>query len=293
MEAIWPGSSSFAAGETPYGFYDSDTAFSGSGNHNVDKFADWAAKRLGYPITDIELQGDQMYACFEESVTEYSALVNQYNIKENISSLQGAPTSSNFTHTVVSDLGRAIAVSETYGQEVGVGGNIDWKQGYITTEKAGGTVKRKSGGGLGLALACDFRIGSNNAKMAASYSGMGLSPDGGTTWLLPRLVGVQISRKFFLENLIWSAQQSHDYGAIDELVDADNLISRSCEIARKCSSWGMHSKEATKHLLDVQSVNDFETHLKHESTLIEAAGTTDDFKEGVSAFLEKRKPNFD
>ena len=55
----------------------------------------------------------------------------------------------------------------------------------------------------------------------------------------------------------------------------------------------MHSKEATKHLLDVQSVNDFETHLMHERTLIEAAGTTNDFKEGVSAFLEKRKPKFD
>jgi len=150
-----------------------------------------------------------------------------------------------------------------------------------------------AGGGLGLALACDFRIGSNNAKMAASYSGMGLSPDGGTTWLLPRLVGVQKSRKFFLENSIWSAQQAVDYGAIDELVEPDKLIERSCEVAQKCSSWGMHSKEATKHLLDVQSVNDFETHLMHERTLIEAAGTTNDFKEGVSAFLEKRKPKFD
>tara|TARA_B100000900_G_scaffold102291_1_gene84765 strand:+ start:21486 stop:22268 length:783 start_codon:yes stop_codon:yes gene_type:complete len=150
-----------------------------------------------------------------------------------------------------------------------------------------------AGGGLGLALACDFRIGSNDAKMAASYSGMGLSPDGGTTWLLPRLVGVQRSRKFFLENSIWSANQAHDFGAIDELVESSKLIERCREIAKKCSSWGTHSKEATKHLLDVQSVNDFETHLKHERTLIEAAGTTNDFKEGVSAFLDKRKPKFE
>ena len=57
-----------------------------------------------------------------------------------------------------------------------------------------------AGGGLGLALACDLRIGSHSAKMAASYSGMGLSPDGGTTWLLPRLVGDQIARRFFFEN---------------------------------------------------------------------------------------------
>ncbi len=150
-----------------------------------------------------------------------------------------------------------------------------------------------AGGGLGLALACDIRIASKEAKMAASYSGMGLSPDGGTTWLLPRLVGSQISRKFFFENQIWTAEECLKYGAVDQLVDESILISTSIEVARKWSSWGNHTKEATKHLLDVQSNHDFETHLKHERTLIEAAGTTDAFKEGVNAFIEKRKPNFD
>ena len=150
-----------------------------------------------------------------------------------------------------------------------------------------------AGGGLGLALACDVRIATSEAKIAASYSGMGLSPDGGTTWLLPRLVGTQNSRKFFFENSIWNAQQSLDYGAIDELVESSELLSRATEVAKLWSSWGPHTKEATKHLLDVQTHHDFETHLKHERTLIEAAGTTDAFKEGVAAFLEKRKPNFD
>ena len=150
-----------------------------------------------------------------------------------------------------------------------------------------------AGGGLGLALACDVRIATSDAKIAASYSGMGLSPDGGTTWLLPRLVGTQNSRKFFFENSIWNAQQSLDYGAIDELVESSELLSRATEVAKLWSSWGQHTKEATKHLLDVQTHHDFETHLKHERTLIEAAGTTDAFKEGVAAFLEKRKPNFD
>ena len=150
-----------------------------------------------------------------------------------------------------------------------------------------------AGGGLGLALACDVRIATSEAKIAASYSGMGLSPDGGTTWLLPRLVGTQNSRKFFFENSIWNAQQSLDYGAIDELVESSELLSRATEVAKLWSSWGPHTKEATKHLLAVQTHHDFETHLKHERTLIEAAGTTDAFKEGVAAFLEKRKPNFD
>ena len=150
-----------------------------------------------------------------------------------------------------------------------------------------------AGGGLGLALACDVRIGAMTAKMAASYAGMGLSPDGGTTWLLPRLVGVQVARRFFFENEVWSAERSLELGAIDVLVDEETLLEAATEAAIKWSQWGNHTKEATKHLLDVQSVQDFETHLKHKRTLIEAAGTTKAFKEGVKAFLEKRPPNLE
>ena len=129
-QPIWPGSGSYSdATNTPFSFYTDDTTYV---THSVQT-AEWCAKRLGYPIMDVELQGEQMYACFEEAVTEYSSIVNQYNIKENMLKLQGAPTSSNFTHTVVSDLGRAITVSEAYGAEVGVGGQVDWKTGYVET----------------------------------------------------------------------------------------------------------------------------------------------------------------
>ena len=150
-----------------------------------------------------------------------------------------------------------------------------------------------AGGGLGLALACDARVASANAKIAASYSGIGLSPDGGTTWLLPRLCGEQVARRFFFENQVWNAEEALAKGVIHEIVDEEILIEKAIEVANTWSQWGSHTKEATKHLLLVQNVNDFETHLKHERTLIEAAGTTEAFKEGVSAFLEKRKPNFD
>tara|TARA_Y100001938_G_scaffold25188_1_gene33411 strand:+ start:465 stop:1616 length:1152 start_codon:yes stop_codon:yes gene_type:complete len=132
MESIWPGSSSFAVGETPYGFYDSDTEFSGSGNHSVDKFADWAAKRLGYPIVAVELQEEQFYACYEEAITEYSAQVNQFNIRDNMLALQGQTTGSNITHTKVTPtFGRAVELAEQYGTEAGVGGTIDFKTGSI------------------------------------------------------------------------------------------------------------------------------------------------------------------
>ena len=116
-----------------------------------------------------------------------------------------------------------------------------------------------AGGGLGLALACDARIASPKAKLAASYASIGLSPDGGTTWLLPRLVGEQRSRQFFFENQIWNAEESANAGAIDEVVNEDELINRSIEIATNWSQWGNHFREATKHLLHVQTLNDFET----------------------------------
>jgi len=147
-----------------------------------------------------------------------------------------------------------------------------------------------AGGGLGLALACDARIGTENTKIAASYAGIGLSPDGGTTWLLPRLVGEQSARRFFFENQIWNATESLNYGAIDEIVADESLIDRAVEIANHWSKWGDHTKEATKHLLLSQNVNDFETHMKHERTLIEAAGLTDEFKQGVEKFLARRNP---
>ena len=138
MEAIWPGSSSFSVGHTPYGFYDSDTEFSGSGNHSVDRFSDWAAKRLGYPIVAIEMPTGSFYAGYEEAITEYSAQVNQFNIKDNILSLQGQETGSGATKTdlthrkLTSTLGRNIQLAEQYGTEAGVGGTVAYKTGSIT-----------------------------------------------------------------------------------------------------------------------------------------------------------------
>ena len=137
MESIWPGSSSFSSGHTPYGFYDSDTHFSGSSAHSVDNFADWAAKRLGYPIVAVELQDVQFYTCYEEAITEYSAQINQFNIKDNILSLQGQETGSgadktNLTHRKVTPtIGRNIQLAEQYGTEAGVGGTVNWKTGSI------------------------------------------------------------------------------------------------------------------------------------------------------------------
>ena len=132
MEAIWPGSGSAittASDSTPFGLYDSDTTFQSDG----PKFAKWCAQRLGYPITAVEMQDVQFYTCFEESISEYSSQVNQFNIRENLLSLRGQVTGSNVTHkNVTPNLAGNIRIAEQYGTEAGVGGTVDFKSGSIS-----------------------------------------------------------------------------------------------------------------------------------------------------------------
>ena len=141
QEVIWPGSSSFSSGQTPFGLYDSDSTFSS----DIDKFADWCARRLGYPIMDIELQDTQFYACLEESVSEYGAQVNQFNIRDNLFHLKGQSTSSNFTHRRVKPtLGESIFISEEYGSEALVGGTTEVKRTAVTVNSGSQTYDLNS-----------------------------------------------------------------------------------------------------------------------------------------------------
>ena len=125
---IWPGSSSFFAGDTPFGFYDTDTEFQSS----ADQVATWCALRLGYPIVDIELQAVNFFTAFEEAVTTYAQYVYQYKIIENIGTLEGSiGTASLNDQYVQPNMGNTIAIAEQYGTEAGSGGNITYKTGSI------------------------------------------------------------------------------------------------------------------------------------------------------------------
>ena len=139
QEAIWPGSGSAIhqdSGSTPFGLYDTDSTFQTDG----PKFATWCAQRLGYPITEVELQDTQFYACFEESVSEYSAQVNQFNIRDNLLSLKGQATSSNFTHKRVKPtLSENIFIAEDYGSEALVGGTTEIKRTAVSVNSGSQT----------------------------------------------------------------------------------------------------------------------------------------------------------
>ena len=120
---IWPGSSSFTTGSTPFGFFDTDSAF----QTDADNVADWCAKRLGYPLVDIELQAGNFYACFEEAISEYSNHVNQFNIQQNMLSIMGTPTASNLTQRNIStNMGGLVQLGTEYGSETFTNGNVNF-----------------------------------------------------------------------------------------------------------------------------------------------------------------------
>ncbi len=149
-----------------------------------------------------------------------------------------------------------------------------------------------AGGGLGLALACDVRIASTEARLASAFFRLGLSPDGGTTWLLPRLVGVQRARHFLFNDETWDASTALDVGAVDEVVESGDLLPRAIRVAMDWGKWADNSKKSTKQLLDSQSSTFFETQLEFERMLITQSSMTAEFVEGVNAFREKRTPDF-
>jgi hypothetical protein len=126
---IWPGSSSFQPGETPFGFYDNDPQF----QTDIDKFAVFASRRLGYPLVEIELQDLNFYAAFEEAITTYGNEMYAYQVAENLLSFQGAPTNIEVgnNNLVQENLANIVLLSNQYGTEAGVGGTIPYHTGSI------------------------------------------------------------------------------------------------------------------------------------------------------------------
>ena len=125
---IYDGSPGPISGSTPFGFYDNDLQFQSDG----PKVANYVARKLGYPVLDVELNDLNIYACFEEAVSVYAEELYQLKIKDNYLSLEGQPTSSLLNTTVVSpNLTNLVNIAETYGQVAGVGGFVSWKSGSL------------------------------------------------------------------------------------------------------------------------------------------------------------------
>lgn len=121
---IYPGSSSFQPGQTPFGFYDDDPQFQA----DADKFSLFASRRLGYPIVDIELQDLNFFTAFEEAITTYGNELYAHTAQENLLSFQGSPTNIAPANNqlIQPNLGALVRLSDQYGTEAGVGGTVTW-----------------------------------------------------------------------------------------------------------------------------------------------------------------------
>ena len=125
---IYDGNPGPISGSTPFGFYDNDPEYQQDG----PKVANYCARKLGYPVLDVEINDLNIYACFEEAVSIYAEELYQLKIKDNYLTLEGQPTSSLLNNTVVSpNLTNLLNISETYGQPAGVGGFVSWRSGSI------------------------------------------------------------------------------------------------------------------------------------------------------------------
>jgi len=125
---IYPGSSSFFPGCTPFGFYDNDYQF----QMDADRVTTFCARRLGWPIMEVELQDLNFYTAFEEAITTYGNELYSFQLRDNLLNVIGAPTSSNMNHAIVTPtMANIVRLSQQYASEAGVGGNINWYSGSI------------------------------------------------------------------------------------------------------------------------------------------------------------------
>jgi hypothetical protein len=126
---IYPGSSSFFPGDTPFGFYDQQVDF----QTDADRVVTYCARRLGYPIMDVELQDLNFYTAFEEAVTTYGNELYAFKVRDNYLSIEGSLTSSNLNHELITpNFASVVRYTEQYGEEAGTGGNTTWYSGSIT-----------------------------------------------------------------------------------------------------------------------------------------------------------------
>ena len=134
LNYVYEDPSSFVSGQTPYGTYDADATF----QTDVVSVTKWVAKRLGYPVLQLEIPSGSIYACFEESISEYSQHINNYNIKNWMWEQYGEKSrisgslSTGSLNPITPSLGPSIGLSEKYGQLVNMEENFDLKKGYVT-----------------------------------------------------------------------------------------------------------------------------------------------------------------
>ncbi len=149
-----------------------------------------------------------------------------------------------------------------------------------------------AGAGANIALACDIVIAGRSASFIESFAKLGLIPDSGGTWILPRLVGMARAKGLAMLGPKVSAEQAEAWGMIWQVVDDEELMSTALGLAEQMATQPTRGFAFTKQAFAASAANTLATQLELERDLMRAAGRTHDYQEGVKAFLEKRTPTY-
>jgi 2-(1,2-epoxy-1,2-dihydrophenyl)acetyl-CoA isomerase len=144
-----------------------------------------------------------------------------------------------------------------------------------------------AGGGFSLALGADFRVAARSASFMSAYLAAGITPDGGLTWLLPRVVGRQVAARLILRGDHMGAEEALACGLVDQIVDDDQLMDAALALATKLADWPGEAAGAAKRLLDTSWTATFEAHLEEERASLVSLGRTAAHREALARFLRR------
>jgi 2-(1,2-epoxy-1,2-dihydrophenyl)acetyl-CoA isomerase len=188
---------------------------------------------------------------------------------------------------------------------IAAGGNVNAYLSELTTDLHAGLMHlarahapvvaavqgTAAGAGLGLVLAADLAIAGKGAKFTAAYTAVGLTPDAGTTFLLPRAVGHKRAMEMFVTNRVLDAQLALEWGLVNQIVEDAELADTAAALAARLAAGPAGAYGAVKRLL-AESEPGWEAQLAREGRSIAERAETPEGREGIAAFLEKRTPKF-
>jgi len=149
-----------------------------------------------------------------------------------------------------------------------------------------------AGAGVGVALACDIAIASDKASFNLAYTKIGLSPDGGATWFLPRMIGIRKTAELIMLSDVVNADTALTLGLVNRVVPADKLSIEVAALAKRLSQGATRAFANTKRLLNSSFETPMRAQMDNEIQLFAECVVTKDFNEGVTAFVKKRPPTF-
>jgi 2-(1,2-epoxy-1,2-dihydrophenyl)acetyl-CoA isomerase len=149
-----------------------------------------------------------------------------------------------------------------------------------------------AGGGFSLVLACDLVIAAETARFTSAYTHIGFTPDGSSSYFLPRIVGRQRAMELYLTNRVLSAREAADWGIVTRVVPAGELHREARELATQIAQGPPRAHAGVKKLMLMSANDSLESQMERETRLIAETSASADGREGVKAFVEKRRPLF-